>query len=140
MATREELRRLLGGIVVASSGGGRVVRLRLASGAEVVGVTVAEDETNVDVCVASERIVRVSANDVHTAEVGELESVMQRILEDARELAHIEQGMHVEYALAKGQWRAGVVVERCRWGVLVDDRIDGRVLAVSFRRVRRPAR
>jgi len=125
----DEARAKLGGPWVGGPDIGRVVRVPAPIGHRV-GVVIHASDTHRDVWIGAGRIQRVVAADVEGAEDGSLDEVVA----DARMHAGLTAEQPVVFQHRDGRTEEAVVVEKLRFGSLVGTE-DGRILAVSFRRV-----
>lgn len=127
--TVEEARASLGGRASTSLDAGALVRV--SDGA--VGVVVFASHDERDVWVGEGRLRRVAAERCAELE-GPAPAALLPVAADAARFAGLPEGARVRYLDRLGRAHAGTLVEKCRYGALVESE-DARVLAVSFRRL-----
>jgi hypothetical protein len=98
-------------------------------GAPARGVVVCVHEDERDVWIGEGRFVRTRAEDLTPTDDASLEAVAG----DARLFGGLHEGARVGALTKDGARREGVLAEKCRYGALVV--VEGKVLAVSFRRI-----
>ncbi len=139
----EDARTALGGPGVTTALAGALVRLRVAPGGEAAGGTtlgavVFADAERADVWIGEGRIRRV-AHEAWAPAPDAAGHPLAAVAADARVYAGLREGAPVRFVTPEGAAREGALVEKCRYGGLVRE-ADGRVHAVSFRRLLPPAR
>jgi hypothetical protein len=76
---------------------------------------------------------RVAREDV-AVHGGEASPALAKLAADTKRFAALTEGDRVELLAAEGRVDRGTLIERCRFGALVE-RADGVVIAVGFRRI-----
>jgi hypothetical protein len=130
--TIDQARERLGGAWQGGPGVGDTVSLSGATGAQT-GVVVHASPTERDVWIGAGRIRRVGAYEVRPPPEGPGPE-LAAIADDARVHASLREGQRVVYQTRDGATGTGVLAEKLRYGSLVGLE-DGRVIAVSFRRL-----
>jgi hypothetical protein len=131
--TVDEARASLGGRAATSPDAGCVVRVGGAGTAAALGVVVFASPEERDVWIGQGRLQRVSSERCEPVE-GPVDPSLGEVAADAARFAALSEGVEVRYLDRLGKAHLGRLVEKCRYGALVED-TDGRVLAVSFRRL-----
>jgi hypothetical protein len=111
---------------------GDVVRVGDAEPARL-GVVLAGDSESVDVFLAEGTVRRTRAADARPW-LGAVPLELGPIASDARAFGALREGQPVRYASVGEPAEPGVLVEKCRWGGLVQ-RPDGALVGVGFRRI-----
>lgn len=127
--TVDRAREALGGRVESGEGAGSVVLVTMKRGAPARGVVVCAVGDERDVWIGEGRFVRTHPSELAPTDDASLEGVAV----DARLFASLREGARVCAIAKDGTRREGVLAEKCRYGALVA--VDGKVLAVSFRRI-----
>lgn len=132
--TIDVMRARLGGraTAVGVNAVGDVVRLGDEQPARA-GVVLASDGAAVDVYVDRGTVRRTRVAEVHPW-LGELPDPLSTVARDARVFAGLAEGQPVRFATEAGAVEHGTLLEKCRWGGLVQ-RGDGVVVGIGFRRV-----
>jgi len=104
---------------------GTIVRVR-----DLSGVVVFASTSEANVLVDASSIRRVAPAELAPGTDPELEALAA----DARVFGTLAEGQSVRYKADRGDLIEGRVVEKCRWGALVE-RPDGVVVAVGFRKL-----
>lgn len=103
----------------------------------MLGVVVFASRSEVHVLLDGVRLRRLPPSDVTVADVKDVsdEAVeIEKIAGDARLFGQLAEGQAVRYADDAGSLVSGKLIEKCRWGALVQ-REDGAVVAVGFRKL-----
>lgn len=129
----DDARAKLGGPWIGGPDIGRVVRIPASIGHRV-GVVIHATETHRDVWIGAGRVQHVSGASVEEAEEAEGDETFDAVVADARMHAELTVEQPVVFQHRDGRTEEGVLVEKLRFGSLVGTE-DGRVLAVSFRRL-----
>ncbi len=127
--TVDDARQSLGGRASTTNDAGRAVVLKNG----LVGIVVFASAESFDVCTEDGRFYRTRPDQVTDAAT-ELPESMQSIAADARIFATLDENRRVRYQRSRGKLEEGLLAEKCRYGALIATD-DGRVLAVSFRRL-----
>ena len=128
----DALRTKLGGRApVSDASVGAVVHVRGRDAASPAVVLFA-DETEAHVWIGDGLVRRVAREALSTHE-GETPRAQASIAESARTFATLTEGQRVTFLDATGKTQTGVLVEKHRFGALVD--ASGTVVGVGFRRV-----
>jgi hypothetical protein len=133
----DDARTALGGRAATTALAGSLVRVP-AGEASVLGAVVFADDTRADVWVSEGRIRRVPL-DALTPATDAAHHPLAAVAADARVYAGLRESASVRFLTSDGDPREGTLLEKCRYGGLVRD-AEGRVHAVSFRRLLPPAR
>ncbi|AKF07404.1 hypothetical protein [Sandaracinus amylolyticus] len=132
--TVDEARASLGGRASTSPEAGALVQVIEAS-SRVSGVIVFASAEERDVWIGEGRLRRVARSSCVDAE-GPMDPALAPVAADASRFAALSEGTRVRYHDRRGVAHEGTLVEKCRYGALVESSA-GRVLAVSFRRIER---
>ncbi|GAB4211365.1 MAG: hypothetical protein OHK0013_33000 [Sandaracinaceae bacterium] len=134
--TVEEARIALGGRRSAPTEGpiseGNGVTFSDARGRTVRGVVVCATEADIDVWIDDGRFQRLPATRLGPTPLSS-DDPLAAVAADARAFSALHEGERVRFLRRDGSLGEGVLTEKCRYGGLVVH--DGRVLAVSFRRI-----
>lgn len=135
--TVDEARASLGGrassIDASTAGAGAIVRIVEGPGQGARGVVVFASEHERDVWIGEGRMRRIAAE--RCAEIeGPAPAPLEPVAADAARFAALSEGERVRYLDRLGRTHAGTLVEKCRYGALIEAD-DARVLAVGFRRI-----
>jgi hypothetical protein len=134
-ATAEVLRRSLGGPLAENEGGraGHAVELRTQPGRPLV--VLLEEGEDVHVWVGQGRVRKVQRPALADHE-GARPPELDAIARDIARFRALPEGAPVAFLMTSppGATGRGVLVERCRFGALVQS-ADGRLMAVGFRRL-----
>ncbi len=130
--TIDVVRTRLGGRAAGAAPIGDVVRVGVADPPRA-GVVLARDHEAVDVFVIEGTVRRTRPDDVRPW-LTEVPGALIAVARDARVFGELREGQAVRFAADSGVAEPGVLLERCRWGALVQ-RPDGVVVGVGFRRV-----
>lgn len=132
--TVDVMRARLGGRLVpgGANAAGDVVRIGDEQPARA-GVVLASDAHAVDVYVERGTVRRTRAAEIHPW-LGELPGPLSTVAHEARVFAGLTEGQPVRFSTEGGALESGTLLEKCRWGGLVQ-RGDGVVLGIGFRRV-----
>jgi hypothetical protein len=106
------------------------VPVRFANGS---GVVIFASIVEVHVMLDGSRMRRFAPADL-VADEGVATGPLAQLAADARIFGSLHAAQAVRYAADDGELVRGVVVEKCRWGALVE-RADGAVVAVGFRKL-----
>jgi hypothetical protein len=98
---------------------------------EARGVIVYASKEEAHVLGDAGRLRRVSPGELA---VDVVSSELAALSDDARVFGTLSEGLPVRYKNDHGELVAGRVIEKCRWGALVE-REDGVVIAVGFRKL-----
>lgn len=129
--TLDEARKNLGGAWEGGPDVGRTVSVAGAHGARI-GVVVHSSPTHRDVWIGGGRLQRVP---VARVELGADDANLADVAADARIFGALQVGQRVAYEARDGTVGEGTLVEKLRFGGLVGLEDEGRVLAVSFRKL-----
>jgi hypothetical protein len=95
------------------------------------GVIVYASKDEAHVLIDAARVQRVSPGELA---IDAVPSDLAALSDDARVFGTLGEGLPVRYKNDHGELVTGCVVEKCRWGALVQ-REDGVVVAVGFRKL-----
>jgi hypothetical protein len=133
--TVDAVRKRLGGRASTELGAGEVVSLAGGRIAPIVtGVVIFVRGDEIDVWLEGDMVRRVRRGD--TRAVGVIPPDLLAVAADVRAFAGLREGQRVGYR-DEGRVGEGTLVEKCRFGALVE-RGDGTVVGVGFRRLRGP--
>jgi hypothetical protein len=130
--TVDAVRKRLGGRASTEPGAGEVVSLGDAG--DRTGVVLFVRGEQLDVWLSGDRVQRVRRSDTRPAE-GAPARDLAAVAGDARAFADLSEGQRVAF-VDEGRRGEGALVEKCRFGALVE-RGDGSVVGVGFRRFSR---
>jgi hypothetical protein len=99
------------------------------------GVILYTEEDSCDVYLGEGRVKRVAR--ARCQELPDVPEALRRVAEDVVAFAALPEGGRVRFVVTGGAAAEGVLVEKCRYGALIE-REDGVVVAVGFRRVLGP--
>jgi hypothetical protein len=133
----DDARTALGGRAETTALAGSLVRVRSGE-ASTLGAVVFADEARADVWIGEGRIRRLPLEAL-TPATDAAHHPLAAVAADARVYAALREGAAVRFLTSAGDAREGTLLEKCRYGGLVRD-AEGRVHAVSFRRLLPPAR
>lgn len=108
------------------------VRFTDARGSAREGVVVCASAAELDVWIGDGRFQRLAAGRASPLPLGEGHPLAE-VAADARVFAGLAEGTPVHFVRRSGEIGEGVLVEKCRYGALVE--ADARIVAVSFRRL-----
>lgn len=128
----DTVRKRLGGRASTEAGAGEVLAFRDDRGGERLGVVLFARGEDLDVWVEGDLVRRVRRPDTRPAH-GVVPRPLLAAARDAQGFAALQEGQRVRYQHA-GDPGEGVLVEKCRFGALVE-RADRTVLGVGFRRL-----
>jgi len=131
--TVDTVRRRLGGRASTEHGAGELVSFHDDRGRERVGVVVFVRGEDLDVWQTGDLVRRMARAVARPADDVQAEGLLA-VARDAQGFAALREGQHVQFQHAGGLGE-GVLVEKCRFGALVE-REDRTVLGVGFRRLR----
>ena len=103
----------------------------------MLGVVVFASRSEVHVLLDGVRLRRLPPSDVTIVDVRDVTEQaveIEKIAGDARLFGQLAEGQAVRYADDAGSLVSGMLIEKCRWGALVQ-REDGAVVAVGFRKL-----
>ncbi|GAB5550000.1 MAG: hypothetical protein RID81_43210 [Sandaracinaceae bacterium] len=129
--TLDDAREKLGGPWIGRQDLGAPVDIPGPDGRRI-GVVIHATPTERDVWIGGGRIQRVALADTRPA--GGLVPDLDDIVDDAHVHASLRTGQRITFQRRDGSVGEGTLVEKCRYGSLVGLE-DGRVLAVSFRKL-----
>lgn len=132
MPSVDRIRKRLGGRASTESGTGDVVSFTTDGGIHQTGVVIFVRGDELDVYVSDNvvrRIRRVSANSTDAA----LAPSLVGIAESARIFEGLAEGQRVRFT-SDEQTHEGILVEKCRFGALVE-RHDGKIVGLGFQRL-----
>jgi len=130
--TVDVIRKRLGGRASTEAGAGDAVTFVTDGGVRLSGVVLFVRGDELDVWV-SENIVRRTRRATASPLDAELPRDLVALANDARVFARLAEGEHVRY-LDEGRLDEGTLVEKCRFGGLVE-RADGVIVGIGFRRL-----
>lgn len=130
--TVEVVRKRLGGRASTDAGAGEFVTLLVEGGHERTGVVLFVRGLDLDVWVEHGVVRRVRRHEARSCQAPANKDLCE-LANDARVFAHLSEGQRVRYQ-NEGGFGEGALVEKCRFGALVerDDRV---VVGVGFRRI-----
>lgn len=129
----DQMRERLGGRLSASSPrAGKLVSLLSSGGVPQVGVLLSDAEDGCDV-LFERGLVKRTASDAISPHEGEASEELVALASQARVFAGLGEGSQV-LVEQEGERTVGVLVEKCRWGALVELE-DRKLLGVGFRRL-----
>jgi hypothetical protein len=129
----DQMRERLGGRLSASSPrAGKLVSLLSSGGLPQVGVLLSDAEDGCDV-LFERGLVKRTASDAISPHEGEASEELVALASQARVFAGLGEGSQV-LVEQEGERTVGVLVEKCRWGALVELE-DRKLLGVGFRRL-----
>jgi hypothetical protein len=131
--TVDAVRRRLGGRASTEAGAGEVVGFRDERGHFRLGVVLFVRGEDLDVWAQGDVVRRVRRPGAEPPD-GVVPPDLIEVSGDARLFAGLREGQRVRYRHASAPLGEGVIVEKCRFGALVE-RGDGAVLGVGFRRL-----
>ena len=134
LPTVDAVRKQLGGRASTEPGAGEVVRV--GAEGDRTGVVLFVHGEQLDVWLSGDRVQRVRRADTHPAG-GVAPRELAAIAGDARAFADLREGQRVAF-LQEGRRGEGALVEKCRFGGLVELR-SGTVVGVGFRRFITPS-
>lgn len=129
----DEAREQLGGRISTASGAGELVSIANARGDLVLGVVIFDSSTECDVWIGEQRVRRIPS-EAKNPPNGTPNAELIEIAEDARRFAKLKEGDAVRYSAIGAPQNLGQIVEKCRYGALVQT-MDERIIAVGFRRI-----
>jgi hypothetical protein len=136
MPTVDAVRKRLGGRAATEPGAGEIVSLSGGRIAPIVsGVVIFVRGDEIDVWLEGDMVRRVRRADTW-ALGGVIPPDLLAVAAAARAFAGLREGQRVGYR-DEGRGGEGTLVEKCRFGALVE-RGDGTVVGVGFRRLRGP--
>jgi hypothetical protein len=130
--TIDVVRARLGGRASAGAPIGEVVRIGDAVPPRA-GVVLSRENDVVDVLVEQGTVRRTRGSDVRPW-LQEIPDELREIARDVRVFGELREGQAVRFAAEGAVAEPGTLLEKCRWGALVQ-RADGVVVGVGFRRV-----
>lgn len=131
--TVEQARRALGGRASASRPGGDVVLVAGAGAERAAGVIVFRDEREAFVWIG-DGVLRRLPLDHFEPHPGPIPPELASVAADARLFGSLAEGERVRFERSDGDLGEGTLVEKCRFGGMVE--LDaGGVMAVIFRRL-----
>jgi hypothetical protein len=129
----DAIRKKLGGRAISEPGAGDLVSLADRGGDERIGVVLFARADEIAVWVAEGIVRRTERALLHAAQTAPSPEV-QEIANDARVFGSLAEGQRVGYEPGDAAFGEGTLVEKCRFGALVE-RHDRTVLGIGFRRV-----
>lgn len=130
--TVDLVRKRLGGRASTEDGAGELVSFRDERGLERAGVVVFVRGDDRDVWVPGDVVRRVRRDDARPID-GAVPAELHEVARDAIAFARLREGQRVHYQHTDGLGE-GDMIEKCRFGVLVERR-DRTIVGVGFRRV-----
>lgn len=131
--TVDAVRRRLGGRASSEGRAGELVALSAEAEDERLGVVLFAKEEELAVWVG-EGLVRKTRRKLARAASCAAPPALAKVADDARVFGTLAEGQRVTFEAAAGQIAQGTLVEKCRFGALVE--LDGGVLVgVGFRRI-----
>ncbi|MBK8253427.1 MAG: hypothetical protein IPK82_12265 [Polyangiaceae bacterium] len=130
--TVDHVRKKLGGRASTDKGAGAVVTLDVGSGLSHTGVVIFINADNVDVWIGDGVVRRATPSAVRPF-LDSTPPPLVQVAADATVFGGIVEGQRVRFRHDTGT-AEGTVVEKCKFGVLVE-RDDRSLVGVSFRRV-----
>lgn len=127
------MRLRLGGRATTDASAGSLVRVPAPGDVALAGVVVFAQGDEAHVLSASNVVRRVSRREL--APLQDAPADLQRLAEDVRAFARLEEGDSVRFVHPASGETAGTLVEKCRYGALVL-RDDGTLVGVGFRQLR----
>ena len=132
LPTVDAMRKRLGGRASTDAGAGDAITFTTPGGVRLSGVVLFVRGDELDVWV-DENVVRRTRRAVAAPLDASLPRDLAAIAADARVFAALHEGQRVRY-LDEGRVDEGTLVEKCRFGALVE-RGDGTIIGLGFRRL-----
>jgi len=126
-------RKRLGGRASTGPGAGELVQVLTRVGLTKHGVVLFADDTEIDVWIADDTVLRTTRDRVTPLKTGVSRDVAA-VASDARVFGSLGEGQRVRYLHAQDAFADATLVEKCRYGALLL-RDDGTLVGVGFRRV-----
>jgi len=126
------MRKRLGGRASTEAGAGEVVTFVTDGGVRMSGVVLFVRGEDLDVCV-QENLVRRTRKTSASPLDAPLPKEIARLAHEASVFGDLKEGERVRY-LEEGHVDEGTLVEKCRFGALVE-RGDGKIVGLGFRRL-----
>lgn len=132
LPTVDSLRKRLGGRASSEPGAGEGVTVVTGDGARKAGVVLFVRGDDLEVWV-DHNLVRTTARSSIAPLDAPLSRDLAAVAADARAFADLAEGQRIHY-LEEDRIGEGVIVEKCRFGAVVE-RHDGKLVGLGFRRL-----